>query len=138
MSTTMYGDCLKALKDANDALQKKYDDVLWEINRIEQLEYAASTANRNPFKEIPPNRFQNGFCLRGGFPASVIGETIWTPYKEEWQCRRKHPMGINLAHTAELVQKADAFIASLDEHHKRAHEDYNSCVQHFVRPFNDY
>ena len=132
MSTTRYGDCPKALKDANYALQKKYDDVLWELNRIEQLEYAASTENR-PFREIPPNRFQNGFRLPGGFPAAVIGETIWTSYKEEWQCRRKHPLGIDLAHTAELVQKADAFIASLDEHHKRAQEAYNRCVQQWVR-----
>ena len=133
--STMYGDCPKALKDANYALQKKYDDVLWELNRIEQLEWAASQENR-PFKEIPPNRFQNGFCLRGGFPASVIGETFWTKKKEEWQCRRKHPMGIDLTHTAELMKDADAFIASLDEHHKRAQEAYNRCLNHFVRPFN--
>jgi hypothetical protein len=38
-----------------------------------------------------------------------------------------------LAHTAELVQKVDAAIASLDEHHKRAQEDYNRCVQQWVR-----
>jgi hypothetical protein len=42
-------------------------------------------------------------------------------------------MGIDLAHTAELVQKADAFIASLDEHHKRAIDDYNRCLQQWVR-----
>ncbi len=130
--STMYGDCPKALKDANYALQKKYDDVLWELNHIEQLEYAASQENR-PFREIPPNRFQNGFRLLGGFPASMIGETYWTKYKEEWQCRRKHPMGINLAHTAELMKDADAAIASLDEDHKRAQERYNRCVQQWVR-----
>jgi hypothetical protein len=128
----MYGDCPKAVKDANYALQKKYDDILWEINRIEQLEYAASTENR-PFREIPPNRFQNGFRLPGGFPAAVIGETIWTKYKEAWQCRRKHPMGIDLTHTAELMKDADAFIALFDDDHKRAQEDYNGCVQQWVR-----
>ena len=132
--STMYGDCPKALKDANYALQKRYDHLLWELNRIEQMEYAVSTENR-PFREIPPNRFQNGFRLLGGFPASVIGETIWTDYKEEWQCRRKHPLGIDLADTAELVQKADAFIASLDEHHTRAQQKYDSCVKQWVREF---
>ncbi len=80
--STMYGDCPKALKDANYALQKRYDMVLWELNRIEQLEYAASTENR-PFNVIPPDQFRNGFRLAGGFPARLIGETIWTKYKEE-------------------------------------------------------
>jgi hypothetical protein len=42
-------------------------------------------------------------------------------------------LGIDLAHTAELVQKADAFIASLDDHHKRAQEAYKRCVQQWVR-----
>ena len=130
--SAMYGDCPKALKDANDALEQKYKDLLWEINRIEQLEYAVSTSNR-PFKEIPRDQFRNGFRLAGGFPVSVIGETIWTDYKEEWQCRLQHPLGITLAHTAELVQKADAFIASLDQHHKRAQQDYDSCVKQWVR-----
>ena len=130
--SVMYGDCPIALEVANDALEQKYKDLLWEINRIEQLEYAASTSNR-PFNVIPPDQFRNGFRLAGGFAASVIGETIWTDYKEEWQCRRKHPLGINLAHTAELVQKADAFIASLDQHHTRAQQNYDSCVKQWVR-----
>ena len=130
--SVMYGDYPKALKDANYALQKRYDDVLWNINRIEQLEYAASKENR-PFKEIPPNCFQNGFRLLGGFHADLIGETIWTKYKEEWQCRRKHPLGITLADTAELVQEADAFIASLDQDHTRAQQKYDLCVRQWVR-----
>ena len=41
--------------------------------------------------------------------------------------------GRRLFHTAELVQKADVFIASLDEHHKRAIERYNRCLQQWVR-----
>ena len=130
--SAMYGDCPKALEVANDALEQKYKDILWEINRIEQLEYAASTSNR-PFKQIPRDEYRNGFRVPGGFSAFAIGETIWTDCKKGWQCRRTHPLGINLAHAAELVQKADAFIASLQPHHKRALQDYDSCVKQWGR-----
>jgi hypothetical protein len=74
----------------------------------------------------------------GGFPASVIGETIWTGYKEVWQCRRQTPVGIDLACAAQLMQQVDAAEASLDEHHRRALADYKSCVNEFTRVFNDW
>ena len=132
--STMYGDCPKALKDANYALQKRYDDVLWQLNRIEQLEYAASTENR-PVKEIPRDQFRNGFRLPGGFHESDIGETIWTNQKKYWECRIRHPLGKTLADTAVFMKQADDYIASLDEHHNRALQDYNLCLKQWVREF---
>ncbi len=79
VSTMSMYDCPIALEDANRVLQKRYDDVVSLINRIEQLEYATSTSNR-PFEEIPD----------GGF---VIDETIWTDIRADWQCRITHPLG---------------------------------------------
>ena len=112
------------LKSANYALRKLYETILWKIDRIEQLEYAASTENR-PFREIP----------RGGFPAHVIGETLWTESKEAWQCRFGSPLGMTLDDTAQLTKKADEYLDFLDEEQGRASAAYNLVVKQFTRAF---
>ena len=115
------------LKSANYALRKLYETILWKIDRIEQLEYAASTENR-PFREIP----------RGGFPAHVIGETLWTESKEAWQCRFGSPLGMTLDDTAQLTKKADEYLAYLDEEEGRVYADYKRALNEFTRVFNDF
>ncbi len=95
-----------SLQNANSVLQMRYDDIVSMINRIEQLEYAASKSNR-PFKEIPV----------GGFVACVIGETIWTDVRAAWQCRITHPLGTTFADAAQLTKQADEFLADIDKNH---------------------
>jgi hypothetical protein len=44
-------------------------------------------------------------------------------------------LGIDLTDAAKLMKEADAFIASLDQHHTRAQQAYDSCVKQWVREF---
>ena len=115
------------LQSANRTLQKRYDDIVYLINRIEQLEYAASTSNR-PFKEIP----------RGGFPAAVIDETIWTDIRTNWQCRRNHPLGMTLADAAQRTKQADDYLAFLENEHTPAQKAHDASRAHFQRVMNDW
>ena len=125
--SVIFGDCPIALKDANRVLEQRYNDILRLIDRIEQLEYAASTSNR-PFKEIPV----------GGFPAHVIDETFWTDVRAEWQCRIKHPLGKTLADAAQFTKQADQFLARIDkEHHTPALKAHDNSRAHFIRVMND-
>ena len=120
VSTMSTYDCPIALQDANSVLQKRYDDVVSLINRIEQLEYAASTSNR-PFEEIPD----------GGF---VIDETIWTDIRADWQCRITHPLGETLADAALFKEQADEFLAIIDKnHHAPALKAHDESRAHFIR-----
>ena len=115
------------LQSANRTLQKRYDDIVYLINRIEQLEYAASRSNR-PFQEIP----------RGGFPAAVIDETIWTDIRTNWQCRRNHPLAMTLADAAQRTKHVDDYLVFLDKEHAPAQKAHDASRAHFQRVMNDW
>jgi hypothetical protein len=117
-----YTDYEEALRTANRTLYEKRQLILWKINHIEQREVAV---HRRPFAEVPS----------GGFPAHVIGETIWTELRARWE---RAPDGRTLAEAEDLTKQADVFIAWLDGDQRRAAEEYNACVNEFTRMFDDW
>jgi hypothetical protein len=120
----VYDDWELVLRNVNRTLFEKRELILWKINRIEQLEWAVSSENV-PFWEIP----------HGGFPAHVIGETMWTQARAAWQ---RASDTRTLSEAEDLIEKADVYIAWLDEEQARASRSYNHEREWNTRVFDDW
>jgi hypothetical protein len=119
-----YSDYENRLRSANNALKEKHELIVSMISRMEQLEYAVSWDN-DPFRVIP----------RGGFPASVIGETIWTRSKQAWE---RAYLGRYLGEAETLTKKADDYIAYLNVEQAKAERRYQEEHASNTRMFDDW